>query len=268
MVGCRDWVGVRQGSLYVTRRVGSSHDRQALWECRCDCGAVVAKTSGALGAGRKSCSTGCGVSTSNRRRTQHGLANSKEHRAWQAMKQRCLNPENPNYKSYGARGISIHPAWVDSFADFIGDVGPAPGEGRHISLDRIDNDGNYEPGNVRWVTSATEQLRNQRRTRRVEFGGEQMCLLEAADRAGIPRTTVDARWRRGVRGDNLFAPVKRPDRYTLNGVSKTLPQWAAESGVKLSTVRARLKLGASLADALSPEKQKTEPYKYTARSRR
>lgn len=265
MTGPRDWTGVRQGSLYVTRRVGSSYDRQSLWECRCDCGAVVVKTGGALRGGRKSCSTSCGIAASNRRRTQHGLAKGKEHRAWQAMKQRCLNPISPNYKNYGARGISVHPAWVDSFADFIADVGPAPGEGRRVSLDRIDNDGNYEPGNVRWATSVSEQLRNQRRTRRVEFDGAQMCLLAAADRAGIPRTTADARWRKGIRGDNLFAPVQRPAVYSLNGVSKTLPQWAADSGVNLGTVRGRLKMGASLADALRPEKQKPEPYKYKAR---
>jgi len=83
-----------------------------------------------------------------------------EYRAWTSMKQRCLNPRSTFYRHYGGRGISIAPEWVDDFATFLEQVGLKPGRG--YSLDRIDNAGNYEPGNVRWATWS-QQLSNQRR---------------------------------------------------------------------------------------------------------
>lgn len=204
-----DWTGIRQGSLYVTRRMGSSKDNQTTWECKCDCGAVVLKTSGALRGGRQSCSAACGVSRSNRQRTKHGLAKGKEYRAWQAAKQRCLNPNNPNYKHYGARGISMHPDWVIDFAAFYAHIGPAPGEGRQVSVDRINNDGNYEPNNVRWATTTRRQLLNRRGSRMVDVDGVSVALADAAEAHGLPYTTVDARWRRGLRGAALLAPRAR-----------------------------------------------------------
>jgi hypothetical protein len=204
-----DWTGVRQGKLYVTRRVGSRKDGQATWDCVCECGTRCVKSSGNLRNGVTSCTTKCGVAASNRRRAKHGLATSKEHRAWVAAKQRCLNPNNPNYKNYGARGIAMHLDWVDSFAAFYAHIGPAPGEGRCVSIDRIDNDGNYEPGNVRWATTVRAQLANRRGARVVELDGVTIGLLAAADAYGLPHTTVEARWRRGLRGAALLVPRSR-----------------------------------------------------------
>lgn len=83
---------------------------------------------------------------------------SKTYATWNAMKQRVLNPNRPNYRLYGGRGITIHQPWIDSFEAFLADVGERP-EG--TSIDRIDPDGNYEPGNVRWATPS-EQALNRR----------------------------------------------------------------------------------------------------------
>lgn len=82
-----------------------------------------------------------------------------EYTAWCSAKQRCTNPRNPAWRDYGGRGIRMTPEWVDSFAAFIAHIGPKPSP--EYTLDRIDNDGHYEPGNVRWTTRK-EQTRNRR----------------------------------------------------------------------------------------------------------
>ena len=91
---------------------------------------------------------------------QAGRSKSPEYRAWDAMKQRCLNPRSSAYPSYGGRGISVCDKWRESFDAFYADMGPKPEPKALYSLDRIDNDGDYEPGNCRWATHS-QQLKNR-----------------------------------------------------------------------------------------------------------
>lgn len=203
-----EWTGKRQGKLLVIRRVDSRSDGQSMWECRCDCGSLCTKSSGNLRQGIKSCSPGCGIAESNRRRAKHGVAHGKEWKAWTAAKQRCFNEKHPQYPNYGGRGITMCKEWVEDFAAFYLHIGPAPGEGRGVSLDRIDNDGNYEPGNVRWA-SRVQQIGNRRVSRIVAVDGERMTTTEACERYGLPYTTIDARFRKGLRGAALIAPRQR-----------------------------------------------------------
>lgn len=113
-----------------------------------------------------------------------------ERRVWRNMLKRCLDPSCEAWKNYGGRGVSVCAEWVGSFAKFLEDMGSIPGPGYEI--DRADNDGDYTPGNCRWTTRK-ENSRNRRSNRMVEFQGRKMCLTEAAELAGLPRSTVQKR---------------------------------------------------------------------------
>lgn len=155
-LGYEDLTGRRFGCWSVLERRGNDASRSARWLCRCDCGEETLVSSDALRHG-KSGSCGCVV------RTQSGDSGSPEYAAWNAAIHRCHNPQTGNYADYGGRGISVCDAWRESYAAFLSHIGRRPSS-RH-SLDRIDNDGHYEPGNVRWATKK-QQLGNRRNSRR------------------------------------------------------------------------------------------------------
>lgn len=107
--------------------------------------------------GQRYCSKGCGNHSSKNRRHGHASAKTREHATWLDMRNRCRNPDAHNYVRYGGRGIRVCERW-DIFENFLADMGPKPGKG--YSIERRDNDGNYEPSNCKWAT-ATEQSRNR-----------------------------------------------------------------------------------------------------------
>lgn len=140
---------------------------------------------------------------------KHGLSNASSYQLWLQMRDRCNNPNNPRYQSYGGRGIKVCARW-DDFANFFKDMGARP-SGQ--SIDRIDNDGNYEPENCRWA-STSEQQRNKRNTVMVQFRGRQMPLAEAIDVSGsaIPSNTIRMRLRAGWALSQALAQSARPYR--------------------------------------------------------
>lgn len=140
-----NFVGRRFGRWSVISRAGSIKSSSA-WQCRCDCGIERVVPSTSLGA-HSSC--GC-----YRRdiATTHGMRRTSIHRIWGLMIQRCHNEKNPGYYKYGARGISVCARWRASFEMFFRDMGDRPSH--EHSIERTNNDGNYEPGNCVWASYA------------------------------------------------------------------------------------------------------------------
>jgi len=203
---------VKQGKLTIVESVGKNVHGAYLWKCICECGVECVKSTNNLNSGVKSCSASCGIAESNRNRARHGAYRTKEYQAWASIKQRCFNPDSTHYHRYGGRGITMHLEWVDNFEQFLADVGKAP-EG--MTIDRIDNASNYEPGNVRWATRK-EQSNNREVTLRTIVGGVELTLSQIADKYGINYMTLFQRHRRGLRGMELITKQKvgRPKHVT------------------------------------------------------
>jgi hypothetical protein len=125
---------------------------------------------------------------------KHGQSNCPEYRRWTAMKMRCLNPTVPCFKHYGGRGIQVCERWRRSFAEFFADVGPRPSP-KH-TLERLDNNGHYEPGNVRWATYA-EQMRNKRGNVYLEHAGRRMAAMDWAKELGVSHQVIQGRIKSG-----------------------------------------------------------------------
>ena len=132
------------------------------------------------------------------RRYRHGYKTagsySTEYAIWNGMRSRCGNPNNPTFQRYGARGIKVCPAWTEDFMNFLRDMGRRPSPDH--TLDRIDNDGNYEPGNCRWATRQ-EQCRNRRSSKFLTIGSETKTQAEWAQEAGIRQGTIYERLKLG-----------------------------------------------------------------------
>ncbi len=133
-----------------------------------------------------------------------------EYQTWHAMMQRCNNPKSSKFPIYGARGIRICSRWL-KFENFFADMGPKPSL-KH-SIDRIDNNGNYEPSNCRWA-SIKEQSQNKRSTIMIEFDGQILCMSDWDRRNGWPRCTVQSRIRLGWSIKNaLTIPYRSRSRH-------------------------------------------------------
>lgn len=126
-------------------------------------------------------------------RNMHGKSNHELYITYRKMRQRCLNPKSDSFRYYGGRGIKICDRWINSFENFLDDMGERP-EG--MTLDRIDVNGNYEPSNCRWAT-AKEQMNNTRYNRVITINGVTMSLAMWSDEYGVSATTIYGRLKRG-----------------------------------------------------------------------
>lgn len=181
--------GQRFNRFVVLSEAGKDKHGATFWLCQCDCGEVrrVRTTHLRLGVS-KSC--GClQREVAAQSKTKHGLHGSALYDVWNGMIRRTTKPDDPGYKNYGGRGISVCDRW-QSLANFIADMGPSYSKG--LTIDRIDNDGDYEPGNCRWTTRVVQQ-RNRTNTVFLTHLGRTLPLSEWADVCDIKYATLHKR---------------------------------------------------------------------------
>ena len=178
-------IGQRFGRLKVVSRAENSNSGQPRWNCICDCGEETTVEGVNLRSGyTKSC--GC----LQRERTieahiTHGMRKTPTYKSWTGMKNRCSNPKYHAYNRYGERGIMVCERWM-KFEDFYEDMGEKP---KGMSIERIDNNGNYCPENCCWATKKN-QARNTRRNKMVRYQGKTQCLAAWVEELGINYGTL------------------------------------------------------------------------------
>lgn len=193
----KDLSGLRFGRLVA---ISVSGKNPIKWLCRCDCGESVAALASNLSRGN---TRSCGCLRREKtveRFTTHGGAGTAAHVVWLKMKRRCLSPDEPCYPDYGGRGITICERWL-TFGNFLADMGQPP---KSMTIDRIDVNGPYSPGNCRWLDRAA-QNRNRRDNVTITARGETLCLSEWARRVGISPQTLSRRLARGWDGERILA---------------------------------------------------------------
>jgi hypothetical protein len=196
-----DLTGCKFGRLEVVKFAGLDKKHIALWVCQCDCGNQKVVRSDRLKSG-KTRSCGClqkellSLSKlNNEYNLTHGLSKTKLYRVWVGIKDRCFDEKRATYKNYGGRGITVCDEWRNDFKAFY-DWAIANGYKEGLTIDRINNDGNYEPNNCRWATRI-EQNNNTRRNRYITFNEETLTLTEWAKRLGVSYQRIQSILSRG-----------------------------------------------------------------------
>lgn len=223
-----DPIGEVYGRLTVVREVERVTPRKRQFLCICSCGKEVSLNLNKLRSGHtRSC--GClhqetilrNLENRPKPKPRHGLNKSPEHQAWVGMRQRCNNPKTKSWEHYGGRGISVCARWQDSFEAFYADVGPRPGKG--YSLDRINVDGNYEPGNVRWATQQ-QQAENTRVAKLVTLEGKTMTLAAWAREKGLSVGQINGRIANGWSMEEAILTPSIPGQKIHTGVKRDYSQ--------------------------------------------
>lgn len=188
------------GRLTVTDFAGYASDGKPKWRALCLCGRAAVFRAANL---KSNSTTSCGCLRDEmlaaRTRT-HGLSKTGLYSSWRAMHERCENPKHPCYSAYGGRGISVCPEW-GTFEGFLAAMGEGYAAG--LTLDRIDPDCGYHPGNCRWV-SLEENRREKRNTLYVVFRGNRVSLRSLARRFNLDFSKVYYRFRKGYNLDQCL----------------------------------------------------------------
>lgn len=201
-----DLTGQIFGRWTVMKFTETKGKRGSYWLCRCECCNEKEVRGGILKSGK---SKSCGCYFNETRHTinlRHGAYGTPEYNAWLSMKERCFNPNCKHYHNYGGRGIAIQKEWLEpngvGFKNFLNDVGKRPNS--KLSLDRIENNGNYEKGNVGWRTRK-QQNGNMRSNRWLEYNGIKMIMADWANELKLKPTTLSAMLNRDKKPFEMIA---------------------------------------------------------------
>lgn len=166
-----------------------------------------------------------------------------EYHLWSLMKQRCTNPNTDKYDRYGGRGIKVCDRWMNSFENFYADMGPRPST--EHTIERENNNGNYEPNNCRWATK-TEQANNRSSNTFIELNGQKVTIADASRELGVKYNTLLARVKRGVE-----LTGREEKKYTHNDITMGIHGWARRTGIAVRALKERIASGMSFEDAVT-----------------
>ena len=204
-----DLVGQRFGRLIVIRFDGRDKWRKSYWLCRCDCGKEKIIGGNNLRSGNtKSC--GC-LAKNNALKHGHTIKGkgTRTYESWHSMIQRCTNPKDKRYKDYGGRGITVCERWLNSFPNFLEDMGDRP---KGHQIDRMNNDKGYHKSNCLWVTPK-QNSRNRRSNHLETHNGKTQCITAWSEEVGIPEYVIRQRLKHGWSIERaLTTPVKKYKR--------------------------------------------------------
>lgn len=203
----KDLTGKRFGRLKVISYNGSNKYGKALWLCKCDCGNIQTVVGSSL-TNNLTISCGCyNKEILKKIKTKHSMSNSELYKVWQGIKIRCYDKNSTYYNNYGGRDIKMCDEWKNDFVPFY-NWAINNGYRNSLTIDRINNDGNYEPSNCRWITRR-EQNNNMRKNIILEYNGKGQTISEWANETGINRTTLYYRIKRGWSAEKAFTTPLR-----------------------------------------------------------
>ncbi len=220
--------GQQFGELKVLKRDGFTRHGYVQWRCVCTCGQQVSVGGDNLRRGyKKACGINghrfnarqsvvlSGMRSPATRPLNPGLTTQykSEYQTWTDMKRRCFQPQNHNFKNYGARGITVEPRWME-FKNFMMDMGRKPNS--KFTIERNDVNGNYEPSNCKWI-DRKDQSRNKRNSVHVVYQGRKMLLIDLVEGIGLSSETVKYRLKAGW---SMAQALSLPLHSTVNGGGK------------------------------------------------
>jgi hypothetical protein len=217
----KNLVGQKFNMLTVVGYAGRVKKNQ-FWYCKCDCGGMTRTKTYSLQKGKaKSCGCMVKVWASERFKTHGDSVNDNRpmYLVWRGMKGRCYDENNSSYPHYGGRGIAICERWQD-FKNFLSDMGPRP---MGMSIDRINNDGHYEPSNCRWADAVT-QANNTSKNVFYTIGGERLTISQWAKKSGVPDKVVHARIHRGWSIEDALLPADAPNPKGVRNTREHTPE--------------------------------------------
>jgi hypothetical protein len=205
LVKIKKMIGQQVNYLTIVEDIGRTSNGTIIYRCICKCGNETKANSNSLRTGNiKSC--GCyAIENAKKLFTTHGMRKTRIYSIWCNMISRCCNENSPSYKRYGSRGITVCEEWIASFEKFYEDM--SDGYRDDLSLEREDNNGNYNKNNCKWATKK-EQARNRRSNVLVTINGRTMCVEEWSEISGINSQLIRGRLTNGWSGDKAVFTAK------------------------------------------------------------